>query len=466
MSSSSATPFLSGGSDGFFGGGKRSMRGSARRRTVHASRASSSSSSSSSSSPQHKGPKETTTFGKRIAISFFAAIPSTVLLAAATGSSVLFAGAVVGPPLANAKENDVASANTKTAKRGSGSGTTTRMEKTTLGGEMTGKIDLDGRRLVAIGDVHGDFPAAMKALEIAGVMNSKGEWIGKNTVVVQVGDVMDRGDSELAIFTKFLRLKKKALKEGGDVIVMNGNHEIMNVMGDFRYATNGAYLECGTYLKKLKEKEEGSGSSSASSNDSDKENVDSNSDDGSNETDKPPLKKLSEQFQNEDPVIQGVRARRELFQPGGTFAMKLSKHPTVLQVGDTIFAHAGVNQSHVKYGFDRINREVSLWMQGKIKNPPDYIVESEGVVWTREYGGKDAGVKYEAEACRRLNNAMALTSDPEAKRLIIGHTPQTTGVNSGCKGAVWRVDVGASRGIYGGAVEVLEIKGSRVRVLS
>ncbi len=339
------------------------------------------------------------------------------------------------------------------------------MEKTTLGGEMTGKIDLDGRRLVAIGDVHGDFPAAMKALEIAGVMNSKGEWIGKNTVVVQVGDVMDRGDSELAIFTKFLRLKKKALKEGGDVIVMNGNHEIMNVMGDFRYATNGAYLECGTYLKKLKE-EEGSGSSSASSNDSDKENVDSNSDDGSNETDKPPLKKLSEQFQNEDPVIQGVRARRELFQPGGTFAMKLSKHPTVLQVGDTIFAHAGVNQSHVKYGFDRINREVSLWMQGKIKNPPDYIVESEGVVWTREYGGKDAGVKYEAEACRRLNSAMALTSDPEAKRLIIGHTPQTTGVNSGCKGAVWRVDVGASRGIYGGAVEVLEIKGSRVRVLS
>ena len=297
-------------------------------------------------------------------------------------------------------------------------------------------------------------------------MNNKGEWIGKNTVVVQVGDVMDRGDAELAIFNKFLRLKKKALKEGGDVIVMNGNHEIMNVLGDFRYATNGAYLECGAYLKKMKEKEESSGS--GSSNSGDKENADSNisNNESGDDSEKSPLKKASEQFQNEDPVIQGVRARRELFQPGGAFAMKLSKHPTVLQVGDTIFAHAGVNQSHVKYGFDRINREVSLWMQGKIKNPPDYIVESEGVVWTREYGGKDAGVKYEAEACRRLKSALALTSDPEAKRLVIGHTPQTTGVNAGCKGAVWRVDVGASRGIYGGAVEVLEIKGSRVRVLS
>lgn len=230
-------------------------------------------------------------------------------------------------------------------------------------------------------------------------------------------------------------------------------------------------IECGTYLKKMKEKEEssGSGDKGSSSANSNKENVspDSNStNESSNESEKSPLKKASEQFQNEDPVIQGVRARRELFQPGGAFAMKLSKHPTVLQVGDTIFAHAGVNQSHVKYGFDRINREVSLWMQGKIKNPPDYIVESEGVVWTREYGGKDAGVKYEAEACRRLKSALALTSDPEAKRLVIGHTPQTTGVNSGCKGAVWRVDVGASRGIYGGTVEVLEIKGSRVRVLS
>ena len=80
---------------------------------------------------------------------------------------------------------------------------------------MTGKIDLDGRRLVAIGDVHGDFPAAMKALEIAGVMNSKGEWIQKHG-----GRASWRchGPRRLGVSTtKFLRPKKKALeKEGGD----------------------------------------------------------------------------------------------------------------------------------------------------------------------------------------------------------------------------------------------------------
>ncbi len=448
-SNSCLTTLFSGGGGG--GGGEFFSKKTTKRNT--SSRLNARRGSSSSSEPPSQHSSTDLTMGKRIAL-FAAIVP--------TSCSVLFLASWGGtfgtPPAANAREEE-SFGGSKSSKRSSAKGgSSTNVEN---GGEiLSGKINLNGRRLVAIGDVHGDFPAAMKALEIAGVMDNKGEWIGKNTVVVQVGDVMDRGDAELAIFTKFLRLKKKAMKEGGDVIVMNGNHEIMNVMGDFRYATNGAYLECGTYLKKMKEKEEssGSGGGGSSSANSNKDN--------SNESEKSPLKKASEQFQNEDPVIQGVRARRELFQPGGAFAMKLSKHPTVLQVGDTIFAHAGVNQSHVKYGFDRINREVSLWMQGKIKNPPDYIVESEGVVWTREYGGKDAGVKYEAEACRRLKSALALTSYPEAKRLVIGHTPQTTGVNSGCKGAVWRVDVGASRGIYGGTVEVLEIKGSRVRVLS
>lgn len=461
-SNSCLTTLFSGGGGGGGGGffsKKRPKRNTSSRVNSRSGK------SSSSEPPSGQRTKTDVTMGKRIAL-FAAIVPTSCSLVFLAS----WGGAFLAPPAANAREEEERFSGSASSKRTSAKGgSSTNVENE--GEILSGKINLNGRRLVAIGDVHGDFPAAMKALEIAGVMDNKGEWIGKNTVVVQVGDVMDRGDAELAIFTKFLRLKKKAMKEGGDVIVMNGNHEIMNVMGDFRYATNGAYLECGTYLKKMKEKEEssGSGDKGSSSANSNKENAspDSNStNESSNESEKSPLKKASEQFQNEDPVIQGVRARRELFQPGGAFAMKLSKHPTVLQVGDTIFAHAGVNQSHVKYGFDRINREVSLWMQGKIKNPPDYIVESEGVVWTREYGGKDAGVKYEAEACRRLKSALALTSDPEAKRLVIGHTPQTTGVNSGCKGAVWRVDVGASRGIYGGTVEVLEIKGSRVRVLS
>ena len=39
-------------------------------------------------------------------------------------------------------------------------------------------LDLNGRRLVAVGDIHGDFAQAMKALELSKCMNSEGKWIG------------------------------------------------------------------------------------------------------------------------------------------------------------------------------------------------------------------------------------------------------------------------------------------------
>ena len=78
------------------------------------------------------------------------------------------------------------------------------------------KVDLDGRRLVAIGDVHGDFMQTMKALELAKVMDATGHWIGGTTVLVQVGDILDRGDSELAIMRKFRALAKEAAAAGGE----------------------------------------------------------------------------------------------------------------------------------------------------------------------------------------------------------------------------------------------------------
>jgi hypothetical protein len=90
-------------------------------------------------------------------------------------------------------------------------------------------------------------------------------------------------------------------------------------------------------------------------------------------------------------------------------------------------------------------------------------LEEKGVVWTRDYGGADAGVTAEASACRRLSAALEATG---AKRLVVGHTPQQKGINSGCNGKVWRTDVGVSRGIYGNAPQVIEIIGGKVRVLA
>ena len=353
----------------------------------------------------------------------------------ATTRRALFASASVASFTALARAGG---ASARVAAKRQTSGRKSSSKKADDDGPVT-RLELRGRRLIAIGDLHGDFLAMVRSLELAGVCDGSGKWIGGSAVVVQVGDVLDRGDSEIAILRKLRALKRQAREQGGDVITMNGNHEIMNVMGDFRYATPGAFEECRLYEEKRRSK--------AGKDGDEKRVVD-----------------VEMALGEDEDGLAGVRARQKLFSPGGEIAKWLAKQPTVLVVDDgTVFAHAGIDLSHVEYGFERINREVSLWMQGKIKMPPKQVLESDGVVWTRDYGGKDAGVQYEAKACRRLGAALDAA---EAKRLVIGHTPQSTGVTSGCKGAVWRVDVGASRGIYGNAAQVIEVVGGRVRVLA
>src|SRR5690606_2094045 len=93
------------------------------------------------------------------------------------------------------------------------------------------------RRIVAIGDLHGDLQATRRALRLAGAIDAQDRWIGKELIVVQTGDQLDRGDEELAILKLLEALAPQAEAAGGRLHVLNGNHEIMNVELDFRYVT-------------------------------------------------------------------------------------------------------------------------------------------------------------------------------------------------------------------------------------
>lgn len=48
------------------------------------------------------------------------------------------------------------------------------------------------RRIVAVGDLHGDFGNARKVLEMSGVIGEEGDWTGKVDFFVQTGDIIDR----------------------------------------------------------------------------------------------------------------------------------------------------------------------------------------------------------------------------------------------------------------------------------
>lgn len=275
-------------------------------------------------------------------------------------------------------------------------------------------------RIVAIGDIHGDLRKAISSLEAARVLQEVGgqvRWAGGDTVVVQLGDVLDRGDSEIGVVMLLRELHKQAQLEGGAVYMINGNHESLNVSGNFRYATPGGFRESA----------------------------------------------LAAGLRGED--LQNVekqkQARQRMYTPGGPMARELAKNPTVLIVNDTLFAHGGVLKRHVQYGLEKMNQEVSLWMRG-LHNPdgsrptPPFFAtgDASSVMWNRMYS-KEAFTPYDRFCvCRQLKATLEATG---ARHMIIGHTPQVTGANCECNGHVWRMDVGMSGGVLNAHPQVLEI---------
>ncbi len=97
------------------------------------------------------------------------------------------------------------------------------------------------QRIVAVGDLHGDFKAWQDIARGAGLINAGGHWVGGKTILVQLGDILDREPDSLKIVRNLQQLQKEAPRKGGRVVVVLGNHEAMNLLGDNRYTTAGEY---------------------------------------------------------------------------------------------------------------------------------------------------------------------------------------------------------------------------------
>lgn len=91
-------------------------------------------------------------------------------------------------------------------------------------------------RLIAVGDIHGDLDGLSEILEHAGVIDRRGQWSGGRTVLVQTGDVIDRGDRSVECVRILRHLQDQAPRSGGAVIRLCGNHELLLIQGNFQYA--------------------------------------------------------------------------------------------------------------------------------------------------------------------------------------------------------------------------------------
>src|SRR3954469_19764409 len=68
----------------------------------------------------------------------------------------------------------------------------------------------DAQKIIALGDLHGDYDAFLALLAQAGLVDAKGHWSGGKTTFVQLGDVVDRGPKSRDIILHLQRLQKEA----------------------------------------------------------------------------------------------------------------------------------------------------------------------------------------------------------------------------------------------------------------
>lgn len=268
-------------------------------------------------------------------------------------------------------------------------------------------------RVVAVGDLHGDLAATQAVLRLAGALGADGHWAGGDLVLVQTGDQVDRGGDEKEIIDLFAQLEREAKAAGGRVIELNGNHETMNALGDFRYVTADALHD---------------------------------------------FDNLEPDSPHASAVPGPLHERAAAFLPGGSVALRLAARPIVVQVGETVFVHGGLLPEHVRYGIGRMNAEVRDFLDGRSR-PPAPILDDDGPLWTRKYGSGPL----DGQTCGILSETL---SSLGAKRLVIGHTVQPDGISSACNDRVYRIDVGMSAHYGGRVVQALEIKGDQVKVLT
>jgi hypothetical protein len=310
------------------------------------------------------------------------------------------------------------------------------------------------QRIIAVGDLHGDYQAWLTIARAAGLIDGRNRWSGGNTILVQLGDVTDRGADSLKIIRNLQQLQKDAPRKGGRVVVILGNHEAMNLLGDNRYTTPGEYAAF----------------------------VDGESAARRDRIYEANRAQLEAAYRAQDPKVtpEQVRAKwiaehplgwvehRLAWSPTGELGQWAARNPAVLKIGSTLFAHGGLSTEYSKFPLDDINRRVAAAMAAADDSPNSILNDPLGPLWYRGLVGRDP----DAEVRRPPTAAggprptidqelTAVLAAYGAQRLVIGHTPLLSGIALVGGGRLARIDTGISR-FYGGPLTWLEIIGDQM----
>jgi hypothetical protein len=313
------------------------------------------------------------------------------------------------------------------------------------------------QRIIAVGDLHGDYQAWSIIAGAAGLIDQKGHWAGGRTILVQMGDVTDREPDSLKIIRSLQQLQKEAPRKRGRVVVILGNHEAMNLTGDYRYTTPGefaAFVDDQSAARRDRLYDLNKAAIEASYRARDP-NMTSDA--------------IHKAWLASTPL--GWVEHKLAWMPSGELGKWATQNPAITKIGDTLFVHGGISTEYAKIPMDEVNRRVAAAMAAGDDSPTSILTDPLGPLWYRGLAGRDADAEAErAEAERAAKPGPRPTIDQEvssvltaygAQRLIIAHTPILSGIAISSGGRLARIDTGISR-YYGGPLTWLEIAGDQV----
>jgi hypothetical protein len=314
------------------------------------------------------------------------------------------------------------------------------------------------QRVVAIGDIHGDFDAFTGILQRAHLVDASLKWTGSGATLVQLGDFLDRGPKSRQVMDLLMSLQKNAPRQGGKVVVLMGNHEAMNLYGDYRYVKSTDYAAFAI-------------------------------DRGASRANKAeyPGKPA------------GFAERCEAFSADGLYGKWIRTLPAIVRIDDSIFLHGGISPDLASSSIDKLNSLIAEEIRSfdafkkymvdrnlampcstldemasaaqaamaKAKEKDAEIlkgflamggwisVHEKGPLWFRGYAEWS-----DADGAPQIQK---LVEAFKAARFVVAHTPQPGQIVSRFDGKVYLIDTGMLSGyVPGGRASALNIQDGKI----
>ncbi|AEV99033.1 hypothetical protein A4D02_10770 [Niastella koreensis] len=91
------------------------------------------------------------------------------------------------------------------------------------------------KQIFVLSDIEGNFKSLFLLLRNYKIIDKYLKWSFKDNHLVILGDCFDRGEEVMECLWLIYSLEERAQRDGGHVHFILGNHEIMNMNGDWRY---------------------------------------------------------------------------------------------------------------------------------------------------------------------------------------------------------------------------------------